>query len=187
MLIRTIYTGFRCGVRAGQRLGRRLSDRQNPSAGMRGSNRRSASRPDHRRADDKRSLEEKRDRRWSAESDRNPGRVQIMSGCPRHPGGNRDCPDARCEWTWEPEGAPSGKEQIARWVAGESICPNKRHECCPDFSCCRPELGWPLEKRAKFAAATQGEREKMMMGALSGLAAESGEKAYVTRGGADRS
>jgi hypothetical protein len=65
---------------------------------------------------------------------------------------------------------------------GDSVCPNTRHECCPDFSCCKPQLGWPLGKRVKFLSAGQGEREKMMMGALGDLIASTGEKAYITRG-----
>lgn len=105
-----------------------------------------------------------------------------MSGCPRHPGGDRACYDARCQATWVPEGAITSDEQLRRWALGESVCPNTRHECCPDFSCCRPKLGWPIEKRAKFIAAGQGEREKMMMGALGALAGEIGTKAQVTRG-----
>jgi hypothetical protein len=103
--------------------------------------------------------------------------------CPRHLGGfSRDCPDARCQAHWSPEGAPIPDEQLAQWVAGTSICPNTRHECCPDFSCCHPDMAWPLEKRAKFAAAPQGEREKMMMGALTSLVREVAPQARVTRG-----
>lgn len=41
---------------------------------------------------------------------------------------------------------------------------------------------WPKDKRERFAAASQGEREKMMMGALGTLAREAGVKAHVTRG-----
>jgi hypothetical protein len=105
-----------------------------------------------------------------------------VNGCPRHPGGDRACVDYRCLQTWTPEGAPTPDEQLRRWAAGDSVCPNTRHECCPDFSCCKPQFGWPLEKRAKFVAAGQGEREKMMMGALGDLIASTGEKAHVTRG-----
>ena len=105
-----------------------------------------------------------------------------MSGCPRHPGGSRSCYDVRCLETWTPEGAPTPEEQLRRWATGDAVCPNTRHECCPDFSCCKPESGWPLEKRAKFMAASQGEREKMMMGALASLIDGADEKAYVTRG-----
>jgi hypothetical protein len=103
-------------------------------------------------------------------------------GCPEHPVFDRACDDFRCRRNWEPEGAPSADEQLERWAKGDSVCPNKKHECCPDFSCCRPGFGWSLEKRAKFMAAGQGEREKMMMGALGELIAASGKKTYVTRG-----
>jgi hypothetical protein len=105
-----------------------------------------------------------------------------MSGCPRHPGGDRRCEDMRCLLTWEPPGAPKPDEQLKMWAEGNSVCPNTRHECCPDFSCCKPKLAWPLDKRAKFMAAGQGEREKMMMGALGALVEDVGGKPYVTRG-----
>jgi hypothetical protein len=71
---------------------------------------------------------------------------------------------------------------VAEFKKMESVCPNTRHECCPDFSCCRQSLAWPLEKRAKFLAADQGTREKMMMGALGALMDDTETKAYVTRG-----
>ncbi len=106
----------------------------------------------------------------------------VAVGCPRHPGGNRYCSDVRCQLTWVPEGAPSPEEQLRRWVQGDAVCPNTRHECCPDFSCCRPQLMWPKDKRERFVAVSQGEREKMMMGALGALASQEGTTAYVTRG-----
>ena len=107
----------------------------------------------------------------------------MIPGCPRHRAEfSRACVDVRCQRNWSPEGAPTPDEQLARWAAGKSVCPNTRHECCPDFSCCQPKLAWPLERRAKFVAADQGTREKMMMGALGGLVTETGAKAYVTRG-----
>lgn len=108
--------------------------------------------------------------------------MTTSKGCPRHPGGNRNCKDMRCLATWTPPGAPTPDEQLRRWALGDSVCPNTRHECCPDFSCCKPKLGWPLEMRRGFMAAGQGEREKMMMGALGALLESVGEKAYVTRG-----
>lgn len=73
-------------------------------------------------------------------------------------------------------------EQTRRWVAGESVCPNDRGECCPDFSCCRPHLKWPEDKRRRFADADRGTQEKMLMGALGALVADAGQKAHVTRG-----
>jgi hypothetical protein len=35
-------------------------------------------------------------------------------------------------------------------------------ECCPDFSCCCPELLQPLEVRQAFAAADEKERMKWL-------------------------
>ncbi|MFI5296572.1 MAG: hypothetical protein ACHREM_00625 [Polyangiales bacterium] len=105
-----------------------------------------------------------------------------VSGCPRHPIADRTCIDARCTATWKVEGAPTADEQLARWVAGEPTCPNEDHECCPDFSCCRPALLWPENKRKKYAASTQEEREKMLLGALGGLMEDAGVNAYITRG-----
>lgn len=113
----------------------------------------------------------------------------TVPGCPRHPDvASRECRDVRCTRTWKVEGAPTPDEQLARWVAGDPVCPNEDHECCPDFSCCKPSLLWPEEKRKKFAEADQGTREKMMMGALGAAIdlamAEKGEakKVYITRG-----
>ena len=109
---------------------------------------------------------------------------QLGPGCPRHPlHATRACFDVRCQRTWTPDGAPTPEEQLARWVKGESVCPNSKHECCPDFSCCKSGLLWPTEMREKFAAAQQGEREKMMMGALCALTESVGEQSScVTRG-----
>jgi hypothetical protein len=106
----------------------------------------------------------------------------TSTGCPRHPGGHRDCQDFRCLRTWVPEGAPTPDEQLERWAKGDAVCPNVKHECCPDFACCQPRLAWPLEKRAKFLASDPKAREKMMMGSLSALTESIGKKAYVTRG-----
>jgi hypothetical protein len=106
-----------------------------------------------------------------------------VPGCPRHPAiASRKCPDVRCMRTWKPAGAPTAAEQLARWVAGESVCPNEHHECCPDFSCCRPELQWPAARRQQYMAASRGEREKLMMSGLGALLSDAEVKAYVTRG-----
>src|SRR5882672_9427402 len=105
-------------------------------------------------------------------------------GCPRHlKQFDRNCWDARCERKWTVEGAPASDEQLTRWVIGDAVCPNVNHECCPDFGCCKPKLLWPEEKRRKFMAASQGEREKMMMGGLGDLlaGADVGIDVHVTR------
>lgn len=107
----------------------------------------------------------------------------MAPGCPRHPlNADRACKDVRCQRTWEPEGAPTPDEQLRRWALGDAVCPNTHHECCPDFSCCNAKMAWPMERRAKFIAAGQGEREKMMMGSLVVLVESVDQKAYVTRG-----
>jgi hypothetical protein len=107
----------------------------------------------------------------------------MIPGCPRHPYMfSKDCHDVRCQKHWSPDGAPTPDEQLALWVQGKPVCPNDRHECCPDFSCCRPKLLWPEAVRLRFAAAGQGEREKMMMSSVDKLIAESGKNVYVTRG-----
>lgn len=107
-----------------------------------------------------------------------------MKGCPRHPVFDRACTDARCQRNWTPEGAPTPDEQLEQWAAGVAVCPNTRHECCPDFACCVPKLAWPLEQRRAFLIAPQGDREKMMMGALTKLVTDAApnENVHVTRG-----
>lgn len=60
-------------------------------------------------------------------------------------------------------------QQLQRWVAGRSQCPNTSGECCPDFSRCRPQLSWPVAKRRAFMAAPQHARERMLVSALVGL------------------
>jgi hypothetical protein len=51
------------------------------------------------------------------------------------------------------------QEQLDRWVAGESVhnndAPVQGGECCPDFSCCVPELQALKETREEFRRARQ--------------------------------
>lgn len=42
-------------------------------------------------------------------------------------------------------------------------------ECCPDFSCCRPDLIWNRERRFAFVAAQGEERYRMLISALVNL------------------
>jgi hypothetical protein len=106
----------------------------------------------------------------------------LPPGCPRHAeAANRNCYDLRCQRTWKVRGAPSPDEQLRLWVSGKSVCPNEDHECCPDFSCCRPALLWPLERRQKFASVGQEEREKMLVGALGAAVEEAGFNVDVVR------
>ena len=72
--------------------------------------------------------------------------------------------------------------QLEAWAQGRSLCPSTTGECCPDFSCCRPKLGWQLERRAAFVAADQETREKMLVGSIVAAASDASVKTYVTRG-----
>lgn len=45
------------------------------------------------------------------------------------------------------------KKQVDLWVDGESVHNNARDECCPDFSCCIPEIVTDLETKLKFKKA----------------------------------
>jgi hypothetical protein len=75
----------------------------------------------------------------------------------------------------------SHDHQLNEWVKGISIHNNdasikivddndnvirtveiKGGECCPDFSCCKPQLGWSLELRQKFMDSDENTRQNMM-------------------------
>ena len=63
----------------------------------------------------------------------------------------------------------SSQAQLDSWVAGNPVHNNFANECCPDFSCCRPELLWPENKRKAFAEANDEVRMEMLMGALNSV------------------
>lgn len=42
-------------------------------------------------------------------------------------------------------------KQLILWVCGKSIHNHITDECCPDFSCCEPQLKEPFIKRLKYA------------------------------------
>jgi hypothetical protein len=78
-------------------------------------------------------------------------------------------------------------EQTRRWVEGESLHSDHRGlgpECCPDFSCCNPELLQPVEVRRAFVAADRRTQEKFLMLFLGGMIAKARPdlKAYITNG-----
>lgn len=62
-------------------------------------------------------------------------------------------------------------EQLKKWVAGESLCPNDDGECCPDFSCCKPELQSDERTRQVFLNADE-ELRLSMLGTFMGKAFE---------------
>ena len=69
----------------------------------------------------------------------------------------------------------SQQKQLEKWVAGESKHNAETDECCPDFSCCRPELLWPEDQRKLFRDRPEIRDEMLMMS----LSAAFGESAYV--------
>jgi hypothetical protein len=42
-------------------------------------------------------------------------------------------------------------------------------ECCPDFSCCRPDMIWNRERRYAFVGADDDTRSQMLFGAIFNL------------------
>lgn len=58
------------------------------------------------------------------------------------------------------------KDQLEKWLKGESIHNKKSDECCPDFSCCIPSLLAPEEERKKFATAYYNNDEENMYSML---------------------
>lgn len=50
------------------------------------------------------------------------------------------------------------EEQLAAWLEGNSFHNNDRDECCPDFSCCDPELLADKKTRQAFVNADEALR-----------------------------
>jgi hypothetical protein len=78
------------------------------------------------------------------------------------------------------------EEQLKQWLNGESIHNTDRDECCPDFSCCRPEFMAPKEERERFAKASLEGDERttnaMLCEFLSrAMRIEFGDKVYVSK------
>jgi len=54
------------------------------------------------------------------------------------------------------------EEQTEQWLLGNPLHNNERDECCPDFSCCTPELLAPMEVREVFVAARKSGNNKIV-------------------------
>lgn len=54
-------------------------------------------------------------------------------------------------------------EQLEKWVAGNSVHNDDRDECCPDVSCCQPDLLAEESIRRKFQEAKEPIRTEMLM------------------------
>ena len=73
-------------------------------------------------------------------------------------------------------------DQLAAWVDGRPIHNDERDECCPDFSCCMPELLADEETRIRFSQGDSKVRDGYLMMFLGALLASSNIDAYVTDG-----
>jgi len=88
----------------------------------------------------------------------------------------------------------SSEAQLALWLQGQSTHHKFKlpamaaeladpYECCPDFSCCYPELLAPLEVREAFCKATiekdEGTRNAMLGAFLSAMLAKAVPDARV--------
>ena len=69
-------------------------------------------------------------------------------------------------------------EQLKEWVEGNSIHNDARDECCPDFSCCEPELLADRQTRETFANANDETRHEMLLMFLGGYI--NSDKVYVS-------
>ena len=90
--------------------------------------------------------------------------------------------------------ADAQEYQLNEWVAGRpwhnpfdpSGSTAHGGECCPDFSCCHPELLAPTNQREAFARATDIERSHMLGMFLVGLVQEkAGDTPVIVIDGTD--
>lgn len=76
-------------------------------------------------------------------------------------------------------------EQLALWVAGESVhltIPGRKRgttDCCPDFSCCQPHLLQPLEMRQRYVKADERHRRLLLLRFVRALCNANGIKVNV--------
>jgi hypothetical protein len=76
--------------------------------------------------------------------------------------------------------ALTSDEQLRLWVNGESVHNTTPDECCPDFSCCRPELLADKETRILFSKADEQTRHAMLFGFLgAALSSYTDKKIYI--------
>jgi hypothetical protein len=81
------------------------------------------------------------------------------------------------------------KEQLDLWVAGNPVHNGERDdpmsECCPDFSCCCPELLQPVEVREAFRVADEKKRAAFLGSFLGAMIAARAPDAKVHIAGSD--
>lgn len=58
------------------------------------------------------------------------------------------------------------KEQLDLWVQGDSRHNNETDECCPDFSCCKPDSLVDVDTRKRFRDAFLAGHDDIVNGML---------------------
>jgi len=76
-------------------------------------------------------------------------------------------------------------EQLAEWLKGNPIHNQDRGECCPDFSCCNPQLLAPAEVREVFVKGNSHVRSRLLGEFLSRAFADLKPAAEVYIAGLD--
>lgn len=75
------------------------------------------------------------------------------------------------------------EEQLEEWVKGNSIHNEERDECCPDFSCCKPDLLADEETRKAFCRADAETRVSILGMFLGEAMALAGKNVHVSVAG----
>ena len=123
---------------------------------------------------------------------------RLCSGYRVFPNGDecKGCPD--CDKTIkfvEPELTDSQKEykarseaQLVEWVKGNSVHNEVDNECCPDFSCCHPDLLADVELRKLFQASDREGRDRLCFTFLSSMIGKTmpTEKVFIADGISER-
>jgi hypothetical protein len=66
------------------------------------------------------------------------------------------------------------EEQLKEWVKGNSIHMTNPDMCCPDFSCCEPELLASKEERKIYSSGNDEVRMNMLLIFLEALLIKKG-------------
>ena len=93
--------------------------------------------------------------------------------------------DERLEAHEQSEMDAAREEQLKLWVEGTPEHCDATGECCPDFSCCKPELLASEDERRVFAEAVATSNEDLKMQMLGNFLRRAFEKHRVHVAGED--
>jgi hypothetical protein len=68
--------------------------------------------------------------------------------------------------------------QLAAWLEGTPFC-EEGEDCCPDFSCCQPDLLVDRDVRQKFVDANREDRMKFLGMFLGAAMAKAGANVHI--------